>query len=57
VTAPAEAEAVIRRWLPDATGRARIAEQLPACVAESSWRQRATTVIGDVQTLLQRRAA
>jgi len=55
-TAP-EAESLIRFWLADPAGRARVAEQLPACVAESSWRERATTVIGDLQTLLQRRAA
>lgn len=54
---PYEASALIRRWLMDADGRARIAADLPACVAESSWRMRAATVIGDLQTLLQRRAA
>jgi spore maturation protein CgeB len=56
-TTPLEAEALIRTWLVDPAGRAEIAAQLPACVAESSWRTRATTVIGDLQTLLQRRAA
>jgi spore maturation protein CgeB len=54
---PAEAEALIHRWLEDGAGRTRIAAELPACVAESSWGIRATTVIGDLQTLLQRRAA
>jgi spore maturation protein CgeB len=56
-TTPFEAESLIRSWLADPEGRARVASQLPACVAESSWRERATTVIGDLQTLLQRRAA
>jgi spore maturation protein CgeB len=52
-----EAEALIRSWLADPVGRARVAAQLPACVAESSWRSRATTVIGDLQMFLQQRAA
>jgi spore maturation protein CgeB len=56
-TTPAEGEALIRQWLEDGAGRAQIAAELPACVAESSWATRATTVIGDLQTLLQRRAA
>lgn len=54
---PFEASALIRRWLADPDGRARIAADLPACVAESSWVERSTRVIGDIQTLLQRRAA
>ena len=54
---PAEASQLIRRWLADADGRARVAAQLPACVAEMSWRERARQVIGDIQTLLQHRAA
>jgi spore maturation protein CgeB len=52
-----EASALIRRWLMDDNGRARIAEQLPACVAESSWVDRSTRVIGDLQTLQRRWAA
>lgn len=56
-TTAAEAEALIHQWLADPNGRAARAAQLPACVAESSWRIRATTVIGDIQTLLQRWAA
>jgi spore maturation protein CgeB len=51
-TSPAEAIAQIRRWLPDEDGRRRVSAQLPACVAESSWVQRARTVIGDLQALL-----
>jgi glycosyl transferase family 1 len=53
---PTEAAALIRLWLQDPDGRARVAQQLPACVAESSWVQRATTVIGDLQTLAKRAA-
>jgi spore maturation protein CgeB len=56
-TEPAEAEGLLRTWLANPDGRARVAAQLPACVAESSWRTRATAVIGDLQSLLQRRAA
>lgn len=54
---PSDASALLHRWLADDDGRAAVASQLPACVAESSWRTRATTVIGDLQTLLQQRAA
>ncbi len=56
-TSPKEAEALIRHWLQDPDGRARIAKHLPACVAESSWQQRAATVIGDLHQLLAMRAA
>jgi spore maturation protein CgeB len=49
---PQEAEALIRQWLPNEAGRQRIAQQLPACVAESSWVQRAACVIGDLQDML-----
>jgi spore maturation protein CgeB len=52
-TSPAEAETLIRRWIADDDGRARVAAQLPACVAEASWVARAATVIGDVQALLR----
>jgi spore maturation protein CgeB len=54
---PAEAAAVLRFWLANDAGRARVAESLPACVAESSWVHRARTVIGDLEGLLQWRAA
>lgn len=54
---PAEAASLIGHWLEDADGRARIAAQLPARVAESSWVERATQVIGDLQSLMQARAA
>ena len=54
---PAEASALIRTWLADDDGRARVQRCLPACVAEMTWVERATQVIGDIQTLLQQRAA
>lgn len=56
-TTPAEAEALIRHWLAQPEERVRIAAELPACVAESSWVERAATVIGDLQQLLAIRAA
>jgi hypothetical protein len=55
-TTPAEAESLIRHWLADDVGRARVSAQLPACVAESSWVERSARVIGDVQALLQQSA-
>jgi len=51
---PAQASALIRHWLADADGRARIAKDLPSCVASASWIDRARMVIGDLQRLLQR---
>ena len=54
---PTEAAAVIRLWLNDPEGRARVAEHLPACVAEASWVNRAKTVLGDLQGLLGLAAA
>jgi hypothetical protein len=52
-----EASALIRAWLADPDGRARISRLLPACVAESSWAERSAQIIGDLETLLARRAA
>lgn len=52
-----QASALIRSWLCDAEGRARISAELPACVAQASWVARAAQVIGDIQSLLQDRAA
>lgn len=49
---PTEAAALIRFWLHDAEGRARLATNLPACVAESSWDRRAATVLTDLQSLI-----
>jgi len=49
---PTEASGLIRSWLADPEGRARIAAELPACVAEMSWVERSTCVIGDLQRLL-----
>lgn len=56
-TTPDEASTLIRRWLADDRGRQSVALKLPACVAESSWVERSKQVIGDLQTLLQQRAA
>ena len=53
---PTEAAALIRLWLKDPDGRARMAQQLPACVAESSWSIRATTVLGDLARLIPHQA-
>lgn len=54
---PHEAEGLIRHWLAQRDERERVSLTLPACVAESSWVQRAATVIGDLQHLLAARAA
>jgi spore maturation protein CgeB len=55
-TTPEDASALIRQWLADADGRAAMARQLPACVAEMSWASRATQMIRDLQGLLQSQA-
>jgi spore maturation protein CgeB len=54
---PTEAAALIRLWLKDDQGRKRIAEQLPACVAEQSWVSRAAMVLGDLHRLIHQQAA
>lgn len=54
---PAEVAPLLRSWLADPDGRARVAAQLPACVAEMSWVDRSARVIGDVQSLLARTRA
>jgi spore maturation protein CgeB len=56
-SSPTEAAALIRMYLNNPEERARMAKALPACVAEQSWAQRVTTVIGDVQSLLASRIA
>lgn len=56
-SAPREAEGLIRDWLANPEGRASIARQLPARVAESSWVHRSTQVIGDLQSLFSGREA
>jgi hypothetical protein len=43
--------------LRDDEQRARVAEALPASVAEASWVDRARVVIGDLQALLLENAA
>lgn len=54
---PSEAEALLRRWLHDPDGRARVSAALPATVAEASWVDRAKVVLGDLEALLLARAA
>jgi glycosyltransferase involved in cell wall biosynthesis len=56
-TTPLDASQLIRQWLHDDHSRLKMAAELPACVAESSWVERSTRVIGDMQTLLQQWAA
>jgi spore maturation protein CgeB len=56
-TTPTEAAALIRLWLNQPEERARVAAKLPACVAESSWVERAKTVLGDLSRLLTKQAA
>jgi spore maturation protein CgeB len=56
-TSPTEAAALIRLWLSQPEERARVAAELPACVAESSWVDRAKTVLGDLSRLVHSRAA
>lgn len=46
-----QASALIRHWLADDVGRARVSRALPARVAESSWLHRAAAMNGDLQTL------
>jgi spore maturation protein CgeB len=48
----AHVTALLRSWLADPAGRARLAAALPATVADSTWTERARTMIGDLQGLL-----
>jgi len=57
VQTPSEAGPLIRSWLADDDGRARVAAHLPARVAEMSWVARAARVIGDLQGLVNQGAA
>jgi len=52
---PTEAAALIRSWLVNDAGRARVAAQLPAKVAESTWRHRAVQVMTELRSLVARR--
>jgi spore maturation protein CgeB len=54
---PREAAALIRLWLANEPERVAMAAQLPACVAEASWVERAKTVLGDLSRLLSQQAA
>lgn len=56
-TTPTEAAALIRVWLRDVQGRARVAASLPATVAEYSWSERAQIVVKDLAAFLATRAA
>lgn len=47
---PKEAEDLIRRWIADPDGRAAIARQLPALVAEDSWITRTRELTGHLRT-------
>jgi hypothetical protein len=52
-----DASALIRRWLADPQGRARVQAALPSAVASASWIDRSRIVIGDLQALLESRVA
>ncbi len=54
---PTEAAALMRMWLADTEGRRRVAEALPACVAEASWTERSKILLGDLSGLLTSQAA
>lgn len=54
---PEEASALIRSWLADDVGRRRIAADLPSCVTEASWVDRAGHVLKDLGSLLSPSAA
>jgi len=45
---PEELTELLRRWLPDAPGRRRIASALPAAVRGHSWTERAGQVVADL---------
>ena len=49
-TTPAEAEALIRRWLSADAERAAVCAALPATVADASWASRAAVVVSDLQS-------
>lgn len=48
---PDQASQLIRQWLADDAGRARVSRALPARVAESSWLQRAAAMNVDLEAL------
>lgn len=49
---PNEASALIRQWLADDAGRARVSAQLPGCVDDASWTHRAAQMLEDMRLLL-----
>lgn len=54
---PAEASALLRQWLADDAGRARVAAALPGCVESASWVQRAACMKADLDILLRPKVA
>jgi hypothetical protein len=48
---PEELEAVIRRWIADAPGRASISAALPGAVSGHSWVDRARQVVADLESI------
>jgi len=46
---PEELRDVLLRWLPDVSGRRRIAAELPAAVRGHSWTERAKQVVADLE--------
>lgn len=51
---PAACAGLIRQWLDDDAGRARVAAQLPACVAGHSWHERGRQMAADLEMALPR---
>ena len=51
-----ELEELIRTWIRDDVGRARIAAQLPACVAGDHWLARGRQILQDIERLRSRAA-
>ena len=52
-----ELETLLRRWVPDDSGRQALAAQLPATVSGHSWNHRARQVLADLQAYESRRDA
>ncbi len=50
-TSADQAAALIRFWLANERARERVRLELPACVADVSWVERSTRVIGDIESL------
>lgn len=52
IETPDDVSRTVRTWLARPDSRESIARQLPARVAEKSWKERAMTIIGDLQGLV-----